>query len=621
MYRSSPDGRMLMANRALVQLNGYDTEQELLDAVGDISREWYVDPTRRDDFKRLLETEGRVRGFVSEVYRHKTRERIWITETAHCQYDADGNTILYQGTVQDVTAQVTAEIKLRESEERLRDLATTTPVPLFVTRLSDGELLYANDQVGPAFGLAPDEMVGRRISDFYVDHADRKAMLERLNEEEHLTGVEIRFRRADGSEIIAINSMTRTHYYGVPAIIGSFIDITDRRRSEASARETRRRLAAHLESTPLIAIAWDMELRTTEWNRAAERIFGYSRAEVIGRNIFELIVPPDARDQVYRMLRSIMQDGSDAESTNANVTKDGRTIICQWNNNRLLDTDGNPIGVAAIAQDVTESERAREELRQAKELAESASRAKSDFLANMSHELRTPLNAIIGFSEVLKNELVGPIGSRKYLEYAEDIHDSGSHLLGVINDILDMSKIEAGKTQLLESEFEALHAIEPCIRLVRERAEAKALTLEVNDRSNGMLLWADERLFRQIMLNLMTNAVKFTPDHGRIDVSLAPGREGGLMVRVTDNGIGIAARDLQKVMEPFGQAESSFTRSFEGTGLGLPLVKSLIELHGGHFELESELHVGTVATVVFPGERLRPPHKAQIHSFSRVSGG
>lgn len=235
----------------------------------------------------------------------------------------------------------------------------------------------------------------------------------------------------------------------------------------------------------------------------------------------------------------------------------------------------------------------------------SADQAKSQFLATMSHELRTPLNAILGFSEIMKSETFGPLGNARYLEYTNDIFRSGQHLLSLINDVLDFTRADAGELQLHEEEVDLDEVVRDAVGMVRRQAETHDLTLRIESTPNLPLLIADHRRVRQVLLNLLSNAVKFTPDGGQVFVRTTMEREG-LTIRVTDTGIGIAKSDIPLAMERFGQIDSDLARKYEGTGLGLPLSKCLMEGHGGTLDVESELGRGTTVTLTFPQERLAP---------------
>jgi signal transduction histidine kinase len=261
-----------------------------------------------------------------------------------------------------------------------------------------------------------------------------------------------------------------------------------------------------------------------------------------------------------------------------------------------------------IESDVTDLKRKEAELRDAVEEAERANRAKSSFLAMMSHELRTPLNAVIGFSEIMRTQMLGPIPAR-YHEYAEDIHESGLHLLEVINAILDMSKLEAGKAVLAEGLCNLPSMVVRCERLVAERAEAGGIAIETSFPPDLPEVWADEVKLRQILVNLLSNAVKFTRSGGKISVAikdLGPDEtSGGMVIQVADTGIGIAPEDLPIALAPFRQLDNNLDRKYEGTGLGLPLAKGLVELHGGVFHITSAVDVGTTISVHLPASRRR----------------
>ena len=253
---------------------------------------------------------------------------------------------------------------------------------------------------------------------------------------------------------------------------------------------------------------------------------------------------------------------------------------------------------------IGELEQAKAISDEARRRAEEANIAKSRFLATMSHELRTPLNAILGFSEVMKAEIMGPIENPTYVEYAGNIHESGRHLLNLINEILDLSRIEAGRYELTEEPVRLADVVDDCLRLLKLRAEGKGLTLAPHVEEHLPQIWGDERALRQVALNLLSNALKFTPRGGRIDIKVETTAEGGQLMSIKDNGPGIPAEEMHKVMQAFGQGSLAHQTAEGGTGLGLSIVQNLVELHGGKFELKSELRKGTEAIVTLPPKRV-----------------
>jgi signal transduction histidine kinase len=260
---------------------------------------------------------------------------------------------------------------------------------------------------------------------------------------------------------------------------------------------------------------------------------------------------------------------------------------------------------AALRRAKEAAEQAVAEERAARARAETASRAKSEFLAQMSHELRTPLNAILGFSEMMKDGVLGPLQNAAYSGYSQDIHRSAKHLLDVINDVLDLSKIEVGRLELQEQDVDLDDAIGGSLRLVEERARRGQVALDYRAPAPAPRLRADGRRLKQILINLLANAVKFTPAGGKVSVHVISAEGGGLVIAVVDTGIGIAAADIDRVMAPFGQAETGFERKSEGTGLGLPMCRALAELHGGRLFLESKPGAGTAACLYLPAARVR----------------
>jgi len=305
---------------------------------------------------------------------------------------------------------------------------------------------------------------------------------------------------------------------------------------------------------------------------------------------------PEARDRALRFYR-------DVPTVKERSTTSGHVLQIH----RGAMPDG---AVVSLYSDITERKASEEQMLQALSQAELANRAKSDFLANMSHELRTPLNAIIGFAEAVSSELLGPVYDKKQLEYIKDIHSSGLLLLSIINDVLDMSKIEAGKLELSHESVAVQPLIREAVRMVSERARTRKLALVTTVPNEEISVWGDERAIKQILLNLLSNAVKFSHESGRVDIRASFDDAGDLVLEVEDYGIGMAENEITRALEPFGQARPAVTKTHGGTGLGLPIAKGLTEAHGGKLFVESTPRKGTRVRILLP-QQANSPDAAQ----------
>ncbi|MBM3522387.1 MAG: response regulator [Alphaproteobacteria bacterium] len=288
-------------------------------------------------------------------------------------------------------------------------------------------------------------------------------------------------------------------------------------------------------------------------------------------------------------------DGAELPACVEIVEAGGRTLEARHNRT----PDG---GFVTVCFDMTDRKRAELALQEARDAAEEASRSKSQFLANMSHELRTPLNAIIGFSDLMRRGIGGT--SANYQEYAESINAGGTHLLNIINDVLDIAKIEARRFRLVEEMCDLRGIAEACLRMMATQLRERQLTPVVDIQEDVPRVSADDRILRQILLNLLSNSAKFTEPGGSVGLKIAREEDGGILMAVHDTGIGIAERDLDRVLQPFGQVDAMLNRRHSGTGLGLPLAKSLTELHGGRLVVRSQLGRGTTVKVHLPAERV-----------------
>ncbi len=377
--------------------------------------------------------------------------------------------------------------------------------------------------------------------------------------------------------------------------------ISIQRNDAARARNAEAQLRRVVEGS-LQGIVVISERETLYCNEGYARMLGFKSARDLppaDPSQIGMHIHPDDRQLVYQQLASrdatsryefrlVRLDGTMiwVHVTSTRVTWDGRAASLSW------------------LTDITERKNFEEELCQSRDAAEFANRSKTTFLANMSHELRTPLNAIIGFSEVIQSQLMGPLGSPKYLEYAGDIHKSGEHLLDLINDLLDMAKIDAGKMELRESLFGVSEVVADCMKLLNGRARSGDIRTAVELPNDCPELRADKRVVKQVLLNFLSNAIKFTPPGGLVTIRGRFGADGSFELSVADDGIGMNAAEVEVAFAPFGQIDSETSRKHVGTGLGLPVSQSLMQMHGGNVMITSASGRGTTITAVFPTQRI-----------------
>ena len=415
-------------------------------------------------------------------------------------------------------------------------------------------------------------------------------------------------------------------------VIGMALDITETRGAQARLQSAEARLFDALRSMNDSFVIWDQMDRLVLWNNKFEDFFGFQSGQLESGMAYATVE--------YHATRNIAQTVElGTESGNEIQLADGRWL-------RYLETHTADGGRVSIGTEVTAIRTREQQLQvnqdalektinvlrksqvrivelaenyeQEKIRAEEANQSKSEFLANMSHELRTPLNAINGFSDIMQKEMFGPLGDTRYKEYVNDILFSGQHLLSLINDILDMSKIEAGKMTLNTEPIIMSDMIAQVIRIVRGRADENRLKL-IYEGNQTPEIEADPRAVKQILLNLTTNAIKFTPEGGMVRIAVEP-KSAGLIIHVTDTGIGISKEDIARLAQPFEQIDSQHSRQHEGTGLGLALSKSLVELHGGNFNISSVVGEGTTVTFTLPlTVQVKEPVKESNEVGSEIS--
>lgn len=626
IYRSTPEGKQLRANPALVRLNGYATEAELLAAVNDIGTEWYVDPVRRDEFKRRIEEEGRVLDFESEIYRHKTRERIWISESAWAIRGQDGRTLYYEGTVQDITARKRGEQALAEAKaeaerlaEEYRSIFENANFGIYRTD-ANWRQTRVNPVLAKLNGLdVAEQLAVSRVransGGWYVDPNRRTEFRARMARDGRIADFESEIERwSDGVRLwIKENAWAVRDRDGqIVAYEGMIEDITARKRAEMALEEAKaetERLAEDyrsiFENATVGIYRVDAEWNVRAINPALARLNGYESVEDQLATYFKAggreawYVEPGRR----ALFRETLAREGRVSAFESEVTRraDGKRIWVSENAWAVRDRTGKTVAYEGTVEDITARKRAEALLREAKSEAEAASAAKSAFLAVMSHELRTPLNAIIGFAEVVEGRMFGPTDAR-YFEYAGHIRQSGSHLLTLINDILDLSKIGAGQFELHESEVELGALCDDAVRLFGASAAKAGVALTLETGFPGSRVRADALRLRQVAMNLISNAIKFTPKDGHVRVGGIAGADW-VGFWVEDSGIGMTESDAKRAMEPFVQIDDGLARKHGGTGLGLPISKELVALHGGRLIVTSEKGKGTRVAVELPAGR------------------
>ncbi|MDW7732839.1 MAG: PAS domain S-box protein [Methanolobus sp.] len=486
--------------------------------------------------------------------------------------------------------------ELQQSEEKYRRIFREFHDIYFEVDIK-GRILTSSPSVSRHLGYEPEELIGHSIDILYNDPSDRVFLRSILSANGYVNDFEVEMVKKNGE---TINISISAHYVhdgaSKPFVAGVLRNITERKYIISEIQQQKNLLASTFDSIPDLLAVIDKDLRVvlSNWK---ERDYISEKEKLSNPYCYKCFMhldepcsPCHARDvfltgKVKTVERTNPVDGK---------TREIRVIP-------IFDENGNVSLVIEHIRDTTERKRAEQLVIDAKMAAEEANRTKSEFLANMSHELRTPLNSVIGFSEILLNETFGPL-NEKQMRHVNNISTSGKHLLGLINDILDLSKVEAGKMDLSLEEIYLSSIVNDVIAISSPLALKKNIILR-NMTPDSVMVTADKGKIRQIFYNLISNAIKFTPDNGCVTVG-AGSCNGMVNVFVEDNGVGISPEDMDKLFQPFKQIDSSYTRKYDGTGLGLALVKKLVEMHGGKIQVESEPGKGSKFLFSIPGYTL-----------------
>jgi PAS domain S-box-containing protein len=605
LYRTTPQGQILDMNRAMAEMAGY-TDPQALQAMQTTS--FYVDPAEQARWRALIEREGVVRDFEARMRRTDGSVR-WINDTARAVKDEQGQVLYYEGSLEDITERKQFEQEIRRQKDYFEALFLNSPVAV-VTADLDANVVSWNPMAEKLFGYTQEEAIGRPIDELVTSDGSLRAEAARYTDQVYTRGrvqVTTQRSRKDGSlvdvELLALPLILAGERVGFYAI---YHDISERKRIERELRRQKDYYEALFVNSPVAVVTVGPDGNVVSWNPAAERLFGYTPAEAIGRNVDELVANDDSvreeaisYTEAYRnkgyggvaaALADLIDDSGRLQATTRRTRKDGSLVDVSLQGLPVI-LGGEEVEVIVIYNDISELQEARRE-------AEAANQAKSTFLANMSHKLRTPLNAILGFSQLMDGDLNLTDEQQENLEI---INRSGEHLLALINDVLEMSKIEAGRVALQETSFDLYGLLDSLEEMFRLRAEHRGLTLSLRRAENvPRYVVTDEGKLRQVLSNLLGNAVKFTREGG---VSLRVSAPSPALPRtqartilhfeVEDTGPGIAPEELEVVFDPFVQATVGQGPQ-EGTGLGLTISRQFVRLMGGDITASSKLGQGSL---------------------------
>lgn len=477
----------------------------------------------------------------------------------------------------------------------------------------EGTLLFLNDSWGKVTGFSLDRSLGRNLFDLlYVEDQNQQkqdfSKLVKGQKQSYRSFTRLRCSNGKYRTIEIAFSMLRQDENGDLRAVGTITDVEERRRAEKALSEAEKKYRKIVENAASGIYQVTPEGQFLSANPAFAKTLGYDNVEDILRDVSQ------TKEQLYvdvplreKILKDIAVLGMAKQADFQLRRRDGDIIWVSENIRPVLDDEGTLLFYEGSMEDIDQRKNAEIALKEAMIQSDLSSRAKSEFLTNMSHELRTPLNSVIGFAEIIKNEAYGALPSPEYKEYATNIHESGKGLLNVINDILDVSHIDAGNRDLKEGIVHVPEIVASCLEMTNAKITNKKIRVDNKVTNADLNLIGEKHAIKQMLLNLISNAVRFSPEESYIMVDAEIDHAGRMRISVTDTGVGLTEKELEKALSPFGQVNAEHKREKSGTGLGLTLVKSLVELHGGGLEMVSQKNIGTTATLTFPKKRVSNP--------------
>lgn len=600
-YSLNAEGCYVNINQTVLNWLGYAQEEMLGRTFKEFITSESIEVFKQNfpNFKKI----GYVHDLEFEFIR-KDSSTFLALVNATASYDEHGNYLASRSTVIDITQRKKTELALRESEETYRALFESANDAIFIISPESGSILSCNPRCFEVLGWLPEELIGRQSEEFImhaeVNDADNK--IQSLLNGKYIPVYERRFIGKDGNFIdTEINLSLIRDGLGQPKYIQSVVrNISARKQAENALRESEEQNRLLFEESPEAVILFDDTGRVMRVNHAFENVTGVVGDTFIGHLVTEIgLLPSDLMNALAISVEEEFLKESPYASLEFKLKHASGEMRDISTRVFTLNVHGKPQYLASM-HDVTTNKHAEETLRLANAEMERSLRLKDEFLANMSHELRTPLNAILGISESLLEQISGPV-NEKQTRYLQTILESAQHLLELINDILDLAKINAGRVDLDLNKTDIQMVANASLRMIRELAQKKGVGVEFEIDETVKQAWVDERRLKQMLVNLLSNAVKFTPKFGKIGLEVrADPQDGILTFTIWDTGIGIAEKDLRLLFQPFIQLDAGFSRTSQGTGLGLVLVSQMARLHGGSVSVESTPGKGSRFSILLP---------------------
>ena len=606
-----PNGVITDVNDQTAKLFGYNRKQ----LINSPFKDYFTDSERAQIGVRQTFDAGSVTNYEL-VARAKTGRKLPVSFNAAVFRDTAGQVVGILAAARDISEQKRIELELREQQTYTRSLIESN-IDALMTTDPLGVITDVNRQMCEVTGCAPEELVGTPFKNYFTDPGRAEAGVRQVLAEDKVTNYELTIRAKDEREtVVSYNATTFRDAGGkLKGVFAAARDITDQKRLEGQITQRNTELTEATtflnnvleSSTEYSIIAKDLKGNILTWNEGARRNYGYSAEEMVGKGNTSLLHTPEdlANGRVKALFEQALTTGK-AEGVFERRRKSGERFTASVSMTLRRDAAGTPVGYLLISKDITEQKRLEEQLqRKNEELEEQyrrvqeANRLKSEFLANMSHELRTPLNAIIGFSELMHDGKVGPVAP-DHKEYLGDILTSSKHLLQLINDVLDLAKVESGKMEFHPEPVDLARVLGEVRDVLRTLISRKHINVGFEVYPKLTAVVADPAKLKQVLYNYLSNALKFTPDAGKVTVRVRPEGPEHYRIEVEDSGIGIKSEDMHRLFVEFQQLDASMGKKYQGTGLGLALTKRIVEAQSGRVGVTSNFGQGSVFFAVLP---------------------